>query len=73
MEKVSLEGQPILFNKLTIESSPSQILKKVRIYMNMQNILFSETAVVPLKSSQFYKSLSNEKKPHYLSQNSIYL
>lgn len=53
MEKVSLEGQPILFNKLTIESSPSQILKKVRIYMNMQNILFSETAVVPLKSSQF--------------------
>lgn len=73
MEKVSFGGQPILFNKLTIESFLSQISKKVRIYMNMHKILFSETAGVPLKSSQFYRSLSNEKKPHYLSQNSIYL
>lgn len=72
MEKVYFGGQPILFNKLTIEPSPSQTSKKVRIYMNIQNMLFSETVEVPMKSSQFYRSLSNKKKTHYLSQNSIH-
>lgn len=73
MEKMSFQGEPVLFNKLTIESSLSQSSKKVRIYMNMQKILFSETAGVPLKSPQFYRSLSNENKPNYLPHNSMYL
>lgn len=50
---------PILFNKLSIESSLSQTSKKSQNLHEHAKL----TAGVPLKSSHFYRSVSNEKKP----------